>query len=475
MHCKPFYLGGAWTAEGAGPLSVRSSYSHEVIVEIQTATRKQLEEAITKAYTAFTNTRLLGSFEKSQALLKIASQIVQRKQEFIQTLMGETGKIKKDAEAEVNRCIQTFSVAAEEAKRMGGEILDLDWMKGHEGRIGLIRRFPLGVVGGITPFNFPLNLVAHKLAPAIACGAPIVLKPASATPQSALLLAECVDATSLPKGMVSVLPMKSSDAELLTTHPFIKIVSFTGSADVGFKIAGRALGKKLTLELGGNAGVIIEPDATFEQAVNKVVNGGFAVAGQSCISVQRVLVQETLYPKFLQQLKEKVNTLKLGDPAQGDTDIGPLIDELSALRVEEWVNEAKQAGGVVVTGGRRHGNLFEPTILTRVPKHLRIWSEEAFAPLVVVESYQTFDEALEQINASAYGLQTGIFTSNIQNIFKAYEQLEVGGVIINDVPTYRADHMPYGGIKRSGLGGREGVRFAMEEMTEPKILVLNLS
>ena len=373
----------------------------------------------------------------------------------------------------MDRSIFTFTVAAEESTRIYGEYLPLDWQEFTAGRWGIVRRFPLGPIAGITPFNFPINLVAHKVAPAIAAGCPIVLKPAPQTPLSSLLLAECVQQAGWPDGGLNVLPLSNEDASLLVTDDRLKLISFTGSVPVGWDIKRRAGKKKVVLELGGNAAVLVHSDADVAYAAERCVVGGFAYAGQTCISVQRILVEQSVYGKFTDLLIEAVKQLKTGDPMDESTDVGPLIRESDAIRTTAWIDEAVRAGARLLCGGRRTHNVVEPTILTGTKPDMKVNCQEIFGPVVTVEPYQNFDQALRQVNNSVYGMQAGIFTRDAKLLFHAYEELEVGSVIAGDVPSFRIDHMPYGGVKDSGLG-REGLRYAIEEMTEPKLLVMNL-
>ncbi len=336
-----------------------------------------------------------------------------------------------------------------------------------------MRRFPLGPVAGITPFNFPINLVAHKVAPAIAAGCPMVLKPTPQTPLCSLLLAECVQQAGWPDGGLNVLPLSNEDAGLLVTDDRIKLISFTGSVPVGWDIKRRAGKKKVVLELGGNAAVIVHSDADLAYAVDRCVTGGFAYAGQTCISVQRILVEHSVYGKFTDLLVEGVKKLRVGDPLDESTDVGPLIRESDAIRTISWIDEAVRAGARLLCGGHRDNLVVEPTVLTGTKPDMKVNCQEIFGPVVTVEPYKDFDQALRQVNNSAFGLQAGLFTRDAKLLFQAYEELEVGGLIAGDVPSFRIDHMPYGGVKDSGLG-REGLRYAIEEMTEPKLLVMNL-
>jgi acyl-CoA reductase-like NAD-dependent aldehyde dehydrogenase len=403
----------------------------------------------------------------------VAQSISQQKDEFSRTLAQEAGKPIKAARTEVDRAVFTFNVAAEESTRIYGEYLPLDWQEYTVGRWGIVRRFPLGPIAGITPFNFPLNLVAHKVAPAIAAGCPLVLKPAPQTPLCSILLAEAVQQAGWPDGGLNVIPLSNEDAGLLVSDDRLKMISFTGSAAVGWTIKRNAGKKKVILELGGNAALIVHSDADLPFAAERCVAGAFAYAGQTCISVQRVLVERSVYGKFVDLLIAGASKLRVGDPMEESTDVGPLIRESDAIRAADWIQEAVRGGARLLCGGQRKGPLLEPTVLTGTRTDMKVNCQEIFAPVVTVEPYDDFDKAIRQVNSSAYGLQAGIFTRDAKLMFTAYEELEVGGLIAGDVPSFRIDHMPYGGIKDSGLG-REGLRYAIEEMTEPKLLVMNL-
>jgi acyl-CoA reductase-like NAD-dependent aldehyde dehydrogenase len=469
---RGFFIDGKWIEEGAAT-EVLAPFDGSVLAQVYQGTRQHAGAAIAAAVKAFGTTRRLPAFERQRVLRQIAEGIGRRKFEFAHILAQEAGKPIKAARTEVERAIFTFTVAAEESTRIYGEYLPLDWQEFTAGRWGILRRFPLGPVAGITPFNFPLNLVAHKVAPAIAVGCPIVLKPAPQTPLSALLLAEVVQQAGWPDGGLNVLPLSNEDAGMLVTDDRIKLISFTGSAAVGWEIKRRAGKKKVVLELGGNAGVIVHSDADLEYAADRCVTGGFSYAGQTCISVQRILVENSVFGKFTDLLVARVKELKTGDPLDEDTDLGPLIRERDAIRAAEWVQEALRGGARLLSGGERHGSLLEPILLTGTQSDMKVNCEEIFAPVVTVEPYDSFEEALRQINSSPYGLQAGIFTRDAKLLFQAYDELDAGAVIAGDAPSFRIDNMPYGGVKDSGLG-REGLRYAMEEMTEPKLLVMNL-
>jgi acyl-CoA reductase-like NAD-dependent aldehyde dehydrogenase len=467
-----FFADGRWHDDG-DLVEIRAPYDGSLIARVVQGRRKHAEAAITAAVKAFGTTRRLPAFERQRVLRRISGLISERKEEFARTLAQEAGKPIKGARTEVERAIFTFNVAAEESTRIYGEYLPLDWQEFTAGRWGIVRRFPLGPVAGITPFNFPINLVAHKVAPAIAAGCPMVLKPAPQTPLSSLLLAECVQHAGWPDGGFNVLPLSNDDAGVLVTDDRIKLISFTGSVPVGWDIKRRAGKKKVVLELGGNAAVIVHSDADLGYAVDRCVTGGFAYAGQTCISVQRILVEHSVYGRFTDLLVEGVKKLHVGDPLDNSTDVGPLIRESDAIRTAAWIDEALHAGARLLCGGKRRGLIVEPTILTGTKPDMKVNSQEVFGPVVTVEPYKDFDEALRRVNDSSFGLQAGVFTRDAKLLFQAYEELEVGGLIAGDIPSFRIDHMPYGGVKDSGLG-REGLRYAIEEMTEPKLLVMNL-
>jgi acyl-CoA reductase-like NAD-dependent aldehyde dehydrogenase len=467
-----FLVDGKWIEEG-DPVEIRAPYDRGVIGRVFQGRREHAEAAIAAAVKAFGTTRRLPAFERQRMLRRVAQGIADRKEEFAHTMAQEAGKPIKAARTEVERSIFTFTVAAEESTRIYGEYLPLDWQEFTVGRWGIVKRFPLGPIAGITPFNFPLNLVAHKVAPAIAAGCTLVIKPAPQTPFTALLLAEVVQQAGWPDGALNVLPLSNEDAGLLVTDERLKMISFTGSAAVGWDIKRRAGKKKVLLELGGNAGVIVHSDADVAFAAERCVAGGFGYAGQTCISVQRILVERSVCGKFTDALLAGVKKLKSGDPLQDSTDVGPLIRESDAIRAVDWIQEAVGGGARVLIGGQRKGSMLEPTVLSGTRPDMKVNCQEIFAPVVTVEPYDDFYDAIRQINRSTYGLQVGIFVRDAKMLFNAYEELEVGGVIAGDVPTFRIDHMPYGGIKDSGLG-REGLRYAIEEMTEPRLLVMNL-
>ncbi len=467
-----FFLDGKWLEEG-DLVDIRSPYDGTLVGHVRQGRREHAEAAIAAAVKAFGTTRRLPAFERQRVLRQIATGIHERKEEFARTIALEAGKPIKSARTEVDRAIFTFNIAAEEAVRNYGEYLPLDWQQSTVGRWGIVKRFPLGPIAGITPFNFPLNLVAHKVAPAIAAGCSMVLKPAPQTPLTALLLAEVIQQAGWPDGGFNALLLSNEDSGLLVSDERIKLVSFTGSAAVGWSIKNNAGKKKVVLELGGNSGVIVHHDTDLAYAAERCATGGFAYAGQSCISVQRILVEHTVYGKFSELLLAAVGKLKVGDALDEASDLGPLIRESDAIRAADWVQEAVRGGARLLCGGNRKGSLLEPTVLTGTKPQMKVNCQEIFAPVVTLEPYNDFATALKQINSSAFGLQAGLFTRDAALIFQAYEELEVGGLIAGDVPTFRIDHMPYGGIKDSGLG-REGLRDAIHEMTEAKLLVMHL-
>ncbi len=468
-----YLLDGKWVSEGE-PFEVLSPYDHSVVGSSFRATAAHAEAAVVAAQRAFSVTRKLPSYERKRILQEISESIRVHHEEFSRLIALEAGKPIRTARMEVDRAVFTFQVAAEESLRIGGEWLPLDWQPSSAGRAAIVRRFALGPILAITPFNFPLNLVAHKVAPAIAAGCTIVLKPAPKTPLSALLLAEVIEKASWPAGALSVLPLTNPDAERLVTDDRLKLLSFTGSGSVGWALKQKAGKKKVVLELGGNAGVIVHSDADLEQAARRCTQGGFSYAGQSCISVQRIFVQRAVESKFLAALLAEAQKLKTGDPLDESTDVGPMISEEAARRAESWINEAAAGGAQILAGGKRVGPVLEPTVLSHTQPKMKVNCEEVFAPVVVVEPYDDFADAIQRVNDSPYGLQAGVFTRDAKLLFTAYEELEVGGLIAGDIPSWRIDHMPYGGVKDSGMG-REGLRYAIEEMTESRILVLNLS
>ncbi len=466
-----FLIDGQWVTEGPR-VEIAAPADGRVIATVAKPSRRHVEAAIQAAAREFETTRKLHAFERQRILRAVSEGLAREREEFARTIALEAGKPLKAARLEADRAVFTFQVAAEESTRIYGEWLPMDIQPSAAGRWAIVRRFPVGPIAAITPFNFPLNLVAHKWAPAIAAGCPIVHKPAPQTPLSALRLAELVQQAGWPAGALNVLPASVEDAEPMISDDRLKMLSFTGSAAAGWGLKKKAGKKRVTLELGGNAGVIVHHDADLEHAAERATAGGFSYSGQTCISVQRILVHQSVFDRFLEAFLTRVQKLKLGDPLDETTDVGPMISEAASARALQWIEEAAAEGANVLCGGKRRGALLEPTVLTGTQPGQRVNCEEVFAPVVTVEPYEDFHIAVRQINDSTYGLQAGVFTRDAGLLFHAFEALEVGGVIANDVPSFRMDHMPYGGTKDSGLG-REGLRYAIEEMTERKILVAN--
>jgi glyceraldehyde-3-phosphate dehydrogenase (NADP+) len=404
-------------------------------------------------------------------LREISAGIRERREELARTITLESGKPIRDALVEVDRATLTFRLGAEEAERMTGELIPLDLMASSKDRLGVTRRFPLGPIAGISPFNFPLNLAAHKVAPALAAGNTIVLKPPSKDPLTMLTVAEIIERAGVPEGAVSILPMTRELGDRMVADERFKLLSFTGSPSVGWRMKERAGKKKVVLELGGNAGVIVDESADLDWAVRRTLVGAYAYAGQVCISVQRMFIHRAVYDEFLHRFVEGTRGVVVGDPLDPKTQMGPMVDAAAAQRTESWVREAEGMGGRVLIGGRAEGSLFRPTVLVDTPPEAQVCSNEAFAPLVVAFPFDDFGDAIRQVNDSFYGLQTGVFTNDLAHSWQAFNELDVGGVIVNDIPTYRIDHMPYGGVKDSGLG-REGLRWAIEDMTELRLMVV---
>lgn len=468
---KAFLVAGEWRTSSE-TFEVKSPYDGAFVASVCSPSDVDVEEAIAAAHAAFDETRRLPLHQRAGSLMHISERIGERAEEVAELIAREGGKPLKWAIVEAARAQSTFRWAAEECRREGGEMMRFDTEESLGSRIGLIRRFPLGPVLAITPFNFPVNLVAHKVAPAFAVGAPVVVKPATKTPLGALFLAELFMETDLPRGMFSVLPIGGSKAGEIAGDERFKKISFTGSSEVGWGLRGADPKKVVTLELGGNAGVIVHSDADLQKAAERIAFGGFYQAGQSCISVQRVLVHESIQKEFTDKLIAEVGNLKTGDPMDPETEVGPLIDHDSLERVAAWVDEAVQAGAEILVGGKREDPFYMPTVLARTERDMKVRQEEIFGPVITIGSYSDFDEAISLANETRYGLQAGLFTSDVQLIFKAHRELEVGGLVVNDVSSFRADQMPYGGAKDSGTG-REGLRWAMAEMTEPRVLVLS--
>lgn len=465
-----YYL-GSQTATPNLDLPVHDKYTGAEVARVALADAAAIDRAIGLAEAAAEPMRRLRAHERQAALLHCVRRFEERRDELAATLCAEAGKPIRDARGEVGRLIDTFRIAAEESVRMTGEVLPMDISPRGAGYRGMWKRVPIGPCSFISPFNFPLNLAAHKIAPAIAAGCPFVLKPASLTPLGALLIGETLAETDLPGGAFSILPCRRDGADRFTTDERLKLLSFTGSPEVGWDLKARAGRKKVVLELGGNAACLVDADADIDDAVSRLTIGAFYQSGQSCISVQRIHVHEDRYAAVRDALAGAARQLKAGDPRDEDTFLGPLITEAEARRVEDWIAEAVRRGARVLCGGRRDGALVEATLLENVPPDADLCAREVFGPVAILAPFRDFGAALAAINNSRYGLQAGIFTRDIHKVFRAWDTLEVGGVMVNEVPSWRADHMPYGGVKESGLG-REGVRFAMEDMTEIRLLVV---
>jgi acyl-CoA reductase-like NAD-dependent aldehyde dehydrogenase len=466
----PYYLAGEPILANRA-LEVTDKFSGKVATTVALADAEAIELAIDAAVRATKPMRELKAYERQAVLMHCVERFEERYEELAESLCIEAGKPIKDSRGEVTRLIDTFRIAAEESVRQLGEVMPLDISPRAARYSGMWKRVPIGPCSFITPFNFPLNLVAHKVAPALAVGCPFVLKPASLTPVGALIIGEILSETDLPEGAFSILPCSREGARLFTEDERFKLLSFTGSPDVGWDLKTRAGKKKVVLELGGNAACIVDETADLDDAVERLVFGAFYQSGQSCIGVQRILVHTKVHSALKEKLVAKTKALKMGDPKRDDTFVGPMISEKEAERLESWLASAKQAGAKVLCGGNRKGTMFEATLVEAVGKGEKLRDEEAFGPIAILSAFEDFDSALEQVNDSRYGLQAGIFTRDIYRAHRAWDVLEVGAVLIGEVPSFRVDHMPYGGVKDSGLG-REGVRWAMEDMTEPRMFVL---
>ncbi|MFJ8265950.1 aldehyde dehydrogenase family protein [Peribacillus asahii] len=469
---KNLFINGEWrTAENYSPLY--SPYSGEFIAEVPAATIEEVELALQSAYAARKTMASMPSHQRATILENLVKLLEQRSEEAAQIIAMEAAKPLSTARGEVARTIQTYKFSAEEAKRIHGETIPVDAAPGGEGKIAYTVREPIGVVAAITPFNFPMNLVAHKVGPAIASGNTVILKPARQTPLSAYFLAELLQEAGLPAGALNVVTGSGSTiGEKLVTDERVQKVSFTGSPEVGIGIRNKAGLKRVTLELGSNAAVIIDRDADIDKIIPRCVSGAFGFQGQVCISLQRVYVHEDIYTTFVEKFVAATQKLVLGDPLDTATDVSALISPQDVQRSLDWIEEAKQQGAKIVTGGKAEGNILFPTVLLNVDSTMKVSCQEVFAPIVLINPFSSVEEAIELVNNSRYGLQAGIYTMNIHTAFDAAQQLHVGGVIINDIPTFRLDHMPYGGVKESGTG-REGIKYAIEEMTEQKLIVFN--
>jgi acyl-CoA reductase-like NAD-dependent aldehyde dehydrogenase len=466
----PYYLANK-PVHANTDLEVTDKYSGEVVSRVAMAGEDAIREAFDKAEAAREAMQELPAFHRQEVLNHCVRRFTERQEELAMALCIEAGKPINDSRGEAARLVDTFRVASEESVRMNGESMPLDISPRAKGYSGTWKRYPIGVCSFISPFNFPLNLAAHKVAPALAVGCPFVLKPASLTPIGALIIGETLAETDLPEGAFSILPAKRTGAALFTEHPSIKLMSFTGSPVVGWDLKARSGKAKVVLELGGNAGCIVDEDADVDDAVDRIVIGAFYQSGQSCISVQRVLVHEKIYDVFRKKLVNATTALTMGDPKEEGVFIGPMISEKEAQRLHGWIQEAVGRGARVLCGGHLDGTMLEATLLESVPRDTPVYAEEAFGPVAVLSPFKDFEAALDEVNDSAYGLQAGVFTRDIYKAHRAWDKLEVGGIVIGDVPSWRVDHMPYGGVKDSGLG-REGIRWAMEDMSEIRLMIL---
>lgn len=459
-------------SDGAGDLPVTDKYHNRTFTTVASADAGMLEEAIVAGEAALPAMKALKPYQKQTILLQCVKQFERRFDELVQALIAEGGKPKTAAIGEVKRLINTFQLAADAVTTLdSGEVLPLAVTEAAKDYRGMTQKVPIGLCAFISPFNFPLNLVAHKVAPAIAAGCPFILKPASRTPVSALILAEILSETELPKGAFSILPMSADVADKLVTDERIKLLSFTGSDVVGWDMKARAGKKKVVLELGGNAAVMLEPDANLDVALPRIVAGAYSQAGQVCISVQRVLVHKDIYQNVQNKIAELAKNVTTGDPNKTETIIGPMISDKELSRAKDWLDDAKNKGAKVLCGGLTTGMCMHATVLTNVAKDANYYKDEAFAPIMVLEPYDDFKTGIQLVNQSRFGLQVGVYTNDLTKAFYAWDEIEAGGVVINDIPTFRVDNMPYGGVKDSGFG-REGIKYAIEDMTETRLLVI---
>lgn len=465
------YIAGEWK-QTSGKIAVINPYNDAVIDEVYLGTLDEMEKAISAASEAFIQTKQMEPYQKHDILNKVVEGIKKRSDEFVDMMIQEVGKPYKFAAAEVQRTLDTFSLARDATLSLEGKFLSLGVTSRSHGKKGIVNRFPIGPIAAISPFNFPLNLVAHKLGPAMAVGCPIVLKPASKTPITALMLAEIIDKTEWPKGALSVIPCSREVGNELATDERFKLLTFTGSPSVGWKLKSQAGKKRVVLELGGNAAVYIHKDADIELAASKCAVAGYGAAGQSCISVQRIYLHDNIYEQFKHIFVEEVKKLKIGDPSDSNTDVGPLITGKDAQRIVAWIKEAQEHGATLITGGEEiEHHIVTPALLENLDKNEKVMCMEVFGPVVSLQKVASFDEGILEINNSVFGLQAGVFTKDLSLAWKAFENLDVGGVMINEVPTFRVDSMPYGGIKESGFG-REGIKYAIQDMTEYKIMII---
>lgn len=469
---KDLFINGEWI-KAEKYTQITSPYNGDIIAEVPLATDKETELAIEKAVQAMNTLSKLPAHQRSTILEKVSRLLEERIEEAARIITLETAKPISLSKAEVARSIQTYKFAAEEAKRIHGETIPLDAAPGGERRVAYTSRESIGVVGAITPFNFPLNLVAHKVGPAIASGNTIVLKPATQTPLSSFYTAELFHEAGLPAGALNVVTGSGSVVgEKIVTDDRVNMITFTGSPEVGISIKNKAGLKRVTLELGSNAAVIIDKDVNIDKMISRSVTGAFSNQGQICISVQRIYAHKDVFDKFVDKFVNATKELKLGDPLNPETDISALISKSDVKRAMNWIEEAKQGGAEILTGGKAEGNVLHPTVILNADNTLKVSCQEVFAPVVIINKVDSVDEAIDSVNDSRYGLQAGIYTDNVHTALDAAEKLNVGGVIINDIPTFRVDHMPYGGVKESGFG-REGIKYAIEEMTELKLVVWN--
>ncbi|MCY4063494.1 MAG: aldehyde dehydrogenase family protein [Chloroflexi bacterium] len=466
-------IGGEWRGSD-DVMEVRFPYDDSLVDSVSMASAADMDDAMAAAAAGFEITRALPSHRRSEILVNMVRLLRERFDEVVEAMILEGGKNRKTAIGETTRALETLKISAEEARRIGGEVFSIDWTAAGENRQGFTRRGAVGTVLGITPFNYPVNLACHKIGPAIAAGNPIIIKPAEKTPLSTVILAEIVLEAGFPPEAFSMLNAWGPDSEMMVTDRRVAMISFTGSGAVGWILKSKAGHKKVTLELGGNAGVIVHNDADLEDAAGQAAAGAFANAGQNCISVQRLLIQRDVFEDFTDLFVEQVGALKVGDPRDPDVDIGPMISLRDAERAEAWVEEARKAGASILVGGERVGTLFPPTVMTETAPDMRVNCEEVFAPVVTISPYESWDDAVALINDGPYGLQAGVFTSDIKRVMDAWDRVEVGGLHINAVSTFRVDHMPYGGVKASGYG-REGIKYAIEDMTELRLMTLNLA
>lgn len=469
----PYYLANRPVLPNAD-LEVIDKYSGGVATRVAVADAKAIDRAIAAAADAAEPMARMAAHERQAVLEHCVARFQERAEELAQTLCIEGGKPIKDSRGEVARLIDTFKIAAEDSVNISGEVLAMDRSARSANYRGMWKRVPIGPCSFISPFNFPLNLAAHKVAPALAIGCPFVLKPASLTPLGALIIGEILAETNLPEGAFSILPCKRDGAGLFTTDDRLKLLSFTGSPEVGWDLKAKAGKKKVVLELGGNAAVIVDKDwGDLDDVVDRLVIGAFYQSGQSCISVQRILVHEDIYDELRDRLVRAVAALKMGDPKLEDTFVGPVISDAEADRMERWINSAVAAGAMLLCGGTRDGRMIAPTLMENVPKTEPAYAEEFFGPMALLTPFSDFDKAIDEVNDSRFGLQAGVFTRDIYKAQKAWDRLDVGGVVIGDVPSWRVDHMPYGGVKDSGIG-REGIRYAIEDMSEIRLMVLRI-